>query len=76
MATSLTENIAAVARAELARREISRGDAAATLGISRQLMWSRLRGDTPFTIPELQKLAELCELPLKTFIPTDEQVAA
>lgn len=75
MTTPLTENVAAVARAELARRNISRTSAAEALGISRTLMWARLRGDKPFTVTELEKLAELMSIPMSTFLPS-EQVTA
>lgn len=75
MTTPLTENVAAEARAQLARQNISRTDAAAKLGISRTLLWQRLRGESPFTLPELESLAELVGVPVSRFL-CDEQVTA
>lgn len=71
MTSALTENIAAVARAELARRNISRATAAEALGISRTAMWARLRGDTAFAVAELEKLAALLDVPVSLFLPAE-----
>jgi len=76
MTTPLTQSIAAVARAELARRNKNRGEAAQALGISRTLMWSRLRGETSFKVEELEKLAEFLEIPLGVLMAADDAPAA
>lgn len=76
MSTPRSQSIAAVARAELARRNISRTEAAQALGISRTRMWSRLRGDTPLTVADLEKLATLTGLPVTEFMPIDTTTAA
>lgn len=69
MPKPLTETVAAEVRAELARQNISRTDAAAKLGMSRTLLWSRLRGETPFKVSELECLAELVGVPVSRFLP-------
>lgn len=68
MTQPLTETVAAEVRAELARRNISKTDAAAKLGISRTLLWNRLRGESPFTVDELEALAELLGIPAARFL--------
>jgi transcriptional regulator with XRE-family HTH domain len=67
MTQPLTESVAAEVRAELARRNITRTDAARALGISRTLLWNRLRGETPFTVAELELLGELLGIPAVRF---------
>jgi transcriptional regulator with XRE-family HTH domain len=68
MTQPLTETVAAEVRAELARRNISKTEAAAKLGISRTLLWNRLRGESPFTVDELEALAELLGVPAARFL--------
>lgn len=75
MTSSLTDTVAAEVRAELARRNISRTDAAAHLGMSRTLLWQRLRGESPFTVAELEALAELLDVPVSQFLPTSARAA-
>lgn len=75
MPKPLTETVAAEVRAELARANISRTDAAAKVGISRTLLWSRLRAESPFTVAELEALAELIGIPVTKFLP-DAAVAS
>lgn len=68
MTQPLTKAVAAEVRAELARHEISRSAAAERLGISRTLLWNRLRGDSPFTVAELETLAEMVGVPVAQFL--------
>lgn len=76
MTQPLTKTVAAEVRAQLARRlDISRATAAEHIGISRTLLWNRLRGDSPFTVNELEKLAELLNVPVATFLPTEARAA-
>lgn len=76
MPKQLTETVAAEIRAELARRNISRTDAAAALGISRNLLWQRLRGESPFTVDELEAMAELIGVPVSTFLRENTPASA
>lgn len=69
MTQPLTNTVAAGVRAELARRGISRADAATKLGISRTLLWHRLRGDSSFTVAELEAMAELLGVSVAEFFP-------
>lgn len=75
MTQPLTNTVAAGVRAELARRGISRADAAARLGISRTLLWHRLRGDSSFTVTELEAMAELIGVPVAHFFPASVAAA-
>jgi len=75
MTQPLTKTVAAEVRAELARADISRTAAAERLGISRTLLWSRLRGDTSFTVDELENLAELLDVPAAQFLAIRAQAA-
>jgi transcriptional regulator with XRE-family HTH domain len=75
MTQPLTETVAAEVRAHLARRNISRSIAAEHIGISRTLLWNRLRGESPFTVTELEKLAELLEVPVTQFLPAPARAA-
>lgn len=75
MTQPLTKTVAAEVRAHLARRDISRATAAEYIGISRTLLWNRLRGESPFTVTELEKLAELLDVPVATFLPSEVRAA-
>lgn len=57
--TSLVASIAASVREHLARRGIRQRQAAPVLGLSQQALSDRLTGRTPFTVPDLERLAEL-----------------
>lgn len=76
MPKPLTDTVAAEVRAQLARHNIARTDAAAACGISRTLLWSRLRAETPFKVPELEALAALMKIPVSTFLPDADPVRA
>ncbi len=69
MTKPLTESVAAEVRAELARRNIPRSRTADQLGMSRTLLWQRLRGHSSFTVAELERLAELLDVPVSKFLP-------
>jgi transcriptional regulator with XRE-family HTH domain len=68
MTAPLTKTVAAEVRAELSRQNVSTATAAAALGISRQALWSRMRGYTPFTIADLESLADLLGVPAARFL--------
>lgn len=57
--TSLVESTAALVREELAHRGIRQRQAAPAIGLSQQALSDRLTGRTPFTLPDLERLAEL-----------------
>ena len=56
---NLIEATAATVREELARRGIRQVDVALALGLSQPAISDRLRGRTPFTLADLERLAEL-----------------
>lgn len=58
--------VAANARAEVARRQIRQGRIAEHLGLNQQQVSRRLTGEVEFSVSELQKLAELLEVPVAT----------
>ena len=60
--TSLSEVVAANIRAEGARRGWTQSDVATRLGQSRMWVSDRYRGRTPWTIDELDRVAELLGL--------------
>ena len=68
MPASLTETVAADVRAELARANVSRPEAARRLGMSREALYRRLRGEVSFTVAELEVLAELVGVPVTSFM--------
>lgn len=76
MANTLTETVAAEVRAELARQSISRTEAAQRLGMSRTALWSKLRGDYPFKLAELQEVAEMLGVSVTRFLPADVEAAS
>ncbi|MGW0043443.1 helix-turn-helix domain-containing protein [Rhodococcus sp. NPDC003348] len=51
-------------RALMARRRISQSALASRLGISQSSMSRRLSGESPFTVDELLRLAEIFEVPV------------
>lgn len=75
MTATLQESVAATVRAELARHNLSRTAAAHAAGMSRTLLWNRLRGETPFTVAELEAIADFIGIPVATFLPTPERAA-
>jgi transcriptional regulator with XRE-family HTH domain len=51
-------------RAELARRGLTQEQAGAAIGLNQKAMSRRLTGAVDFSSTELQKLAELLEVPI------------
>lgn len=68
MTQPLTETVAGEVRAQLARHNRSRTEVAALLGLSRTALWNRLRGETEFSISELEKIADLVGVPVTEFV--------
>lgn len=54
---TLTQMVAAEVRAELARRQITQQQLAAAIGLSQASVSERLRGKTPFTTEDLEKVS-------------------
>lgn len=59
---SLTASIAAAVKAELARRDLSGNDLAPVLGLGRNAVYSRLRGEQPFDVDELQRIVSFLSI--------------
>lgn len=73
--TSLTRSTADAVRAALAARGIRQADAAAALGLSQPAVSDRMRGRTPFTLQDLERLADYLGIePVELLQP--RQVAA
>ena len=66
--TNLTRSTASAVRDALASRGIRQVDAAAALGLSQQATSDRLRGRTPFTLADLERLAELLGIPVADLV--------
>ena len=65
----LNEAIAAEVRAQLARRRLSGVRAARALGWTQNYISRRISGAVPFTVADLDALADLLEVPVTTFFP-------
>ncbi|PDQ35129.1 MAG: hypothetical protein B5766_07345 [Candidatus Lumbricidophila eiseniae] len=83
--TSLTARLVGGIKAELARRDLNGHDLVAPLGLGRNAVYARLRGDRPFDVVEIEKIATFLGVdPLAFFempgVPTraseSEEVAA
>jgi transcriptional regulator with XRE-family HTH domain len=72
----LRTRVASAVRAELGRAQVPRYDAAGALGISRQSLWRKLKGDHPFTLEEIATLADLIGVPMSALLPVEEGQAA
>lgn len=66
MAESLTPDIAANVRAEVARRRLRQADIAEHLGLDQRAVSRRLLGQVEFSASELAELAELLGTPIAT----------
>lgn len=64
MSKSPVLDVAANVRAEVARRRIRQADIAGHLSIDQRAVSRRLLGHVEFSASELQKLAELLEVPV------------
>jgi transcriptional regulator with XRE-family HTH domain len=65
---TVTQRIAATVRAEAARRQITQAHMAEKLGRSQTFVSRRLLGRVPFSIDELDQLAEILAVPLAELI--------
>lgn len=73
---SVRQAIAAEVRAEMARQSRSFSDMGTVLGMSRQSMHLRLKGEVPFRVEELILLAAELRVPVEQFMPTTETTPA
>ena len=63
-------------KAELGRRDQSRSDLAADLGLSRQGMSNKLNGHSELTITELEKVSKTFGIPARILVARAEQAEA
>ena len=68
MTQTFSARVAAVIRAEAARRKISQGQIAELLGTSQAAVSRRMAGITPFELDELPVVAQLLDVPVTTLI--------
>lgn len=61
------DDVAAEVRAELARRQISGRRLGLALGWSQYYVSARLRGEVPFSLADLKRMAEYLEVPVTKF---------
>lgn len=76
MTDPLSQRVAANVRAEMARRQKLQRELAEALGISNNQASLRLAGRTPFRLDELERVAELLDLPVSALIAQSAAVAA
>jgi transcriptional regulator with XRE-family HTH domain len=62
--TNLTTATAAAVREHVRRHSLRQVDVALALGLSQQAVSDRLTGRTPFTLSDLERLAELLGVPV------------
>jgi transcriptional regulator with XRE-family HTH domain len=67
---TITASVAAKVRAEMARQNVPQRELGRVLGLSQGAAWRRLKGDVPFDVAELAKVAELLRTPMTQFLPT------
>ena len=70
---TLAENLVLEIKAELGRRDQSRSDLAADLGLSRQGMSNKLNGHSELTITELEKVSKTFGIPARILVARAEQ---
>ena len=76
MANDVSGKIAAEVRAEMARQSKTSRELAEAIGVrNRQSMSMRLRGEKPFTVEELMRLAEFLAVPIEQFLPASASAA-
>lgn len=75
MSTTPAELTGANVRAEMARRKVSQVTVAAHLGLSQTVVSARLNGRVAFDINELTAIAELLDVALDAFLPTNAGAA-
>lgn len=73
---TLTQRVAEEVRALLARRRVTQEAAADAIQISTASMSRRLAGAYPFTVDELEGLAALLGVDVRTLFPAVQAVAS
>ena len=73
---TLAENLVLEIKAELGRRDQSRSDLAADLGLSRQGLSNKLNGHSELTITELEKVSKTFGIPARILVARAEQAEA
>ena len=76
--TDFTRRVAGNVKAELARRDLSGSDLIPILGISRNAVYARLRGERSFEVNELSLIADFIGINVDVLVrsPALEAVAA
>ena len=65
----LTQRVAEEVRALMARRRISQEVAAQAIGRSQSYMSRRAKGEMPFDVTDLERLAKLLDVPVTQLLP-------
>ena len=71
--SKLQETIAEEIRVLMARRRITQGDLAELLGVSRPTLSSRMNGRVPWTVDELEALANYFDMPITALIAPQDK---
>jgi transcriptional regulator with XRE-family HTH domain len=67
-ALPVDDRVRAVVRMLLAAAGIKPVDLAERIGLSKNQVWDRLRGDKPFSVAEVVQMAELFDVPPSVFL--------
>lgn len=65
---TLSQRVAAEIRAEMGRQEINNAALAELLGVSEMWVSRKKRGLTPLTLPEVEQIAEVLEVPVAALL--------
>ncbi|HEY3261291.1 MAG TPA: helix-turn-helix domain-containing protein [Pseudonocardiaceae bacterium] len=68
--------MAAEVRAEMARQNVPQRELGRVLGLSQGAAWRRLKGEVPFDVSELSKVADLLGVPMTQFLPAATESVA
>ncbi len=66
--TDFSRRVIGNVKAELARRDLNGNDLIEPLGLGRNAIYSRLKGERPFETEELAKIAEFLKLPIEALV--------
>lgn len=55
----------------MARQNVPQRRLAEALGMSQAAAWRRLRGEVPFDVTELVRIADLLDVPASQFLPAE-----
>lgn len=76
MGTEATRLVAEEVRAALGRKMLTASALAEAVNMTTSTMSQRLRGQSPFTVDELARIADALDVPIRSFFPRLDQAVA